>query len=133
MAPTPAHFDPFWFFRWPLSGDVNQSIAAPWSSPTVNVNYAGDPVIENRVVTDVASYGRQLGWLSEIVIELAKGKPAPSETLEQLEVAADKIAEIKKQRQKSVRERADEALDRLEREQPAEYKRLLRDRRMRDD
>ena len=133
MAQTPAHFDPFWAFRWPLSGDVNQRIVAPWFSPTVNVNYAGDPVIEDRVVTDVASYGRQLGWLSEIVIELAKNKPAPSDTLEQLEVAAEKIAEIKKQRQKSVRERADEALDRLEREQPTEYKRLLRDRRKQDE
>lgn len=133
MAPTPAHFDPFWFFRWPLSGDVNQSIAAPWSSPTVNVNYAGDPVIENRVVTDVASYGRQLGWLSEIVIELAKGTLVSSDALEQLKDANEKIAEIKRQRQESVRERAEKALDRLEREQPTEYKRLLRDRRMRDD
>ena len=133
MAPATAHFDAFWFFRWPLSGDVNQRIAAPWSSPTLNVNYAGDPVIEDRVVADVASYGRQLGWLSEIVIELAKNKRAPSDTLKRLEDAAMKIAEIKKQRQKSTRDRAEEALDRLEREQPAQYKRLLRDRRLRDD
>ena len=39
-------YDPFWMFRLPLSGDVNQRITAPWFSPALSVNYAGDPVIE---------------------------------------------------------------------------------------
>jgi hypothetical protein len=51
-------FDPFWLFRWPLSVDVSQRITAPWFSPSLTVNYAGDPKIEDRVVTEVASYGR---------------------------------------------------------------------------
>ena len=52
-------FDPFWMFRWPFSGDVKQRFAAPSFSPSFTVNYAGDPKIEERVVTEVASYGRQ--------------------------------------------------------------------------
>ena len=64
MATNPFDFDPFWMFRMPLSGDVNQRITAPWFSPSVTVNYAGDAAVEDRVVTKVASYGRQLGWLT---------------------------------------------------------------------
>ena len=61
MDSSPA-FDPFWMFRLPLSGAVNQRITAPWFSPSLTVNYAGDPAVEDRVVTEVASYGTQLGW-----------------------------------------------------------------------
>jgi hypothetical protein len=42
MSNSPAGFDPFWMFRLPLSGDVNQRITAPWFSPSLTVNYAGD-------------------------------------------------------------------------------------------
>jgi hypothetical protein len=57
---------------------------APWFSPALTVNYAGDPVIENRVVTEVASYGRQIGWLTEILLALAKNQPPSEETLRRL-------------------------------------------------
>jgi hypothetical protein len=90
MSNGPFAFDPLWMFRGPLSGDVNQRITAPWFSPSLTVNYAGDPKIEDRVVTEVASYGRQLGWLTEIVLALAdkhqppRGYPAqPSRGLRQ--------------------------------------------------
>jgi hypothetical protein len=44
-------FDPLWMFRAPWSGDVAQRITAPWFSPSLTVNYAGDPAVEDRVVT----------------------------------------------------------------------------------
>ena len=60
MTTTAAQsFDPLWFWRLPLSGDVNQRIT---------VNYAGNTLIEDRVITEVASFGRQIGWLSEIAV-----------------------------------------------------------------
>lgn len=137
MTQISANFDPLWFFRLPGSGNVRQNIATPWFSPTVNVNYAGDPVIEERVVTDVASFGRQIGWLSELVVALANKKPFPADALKKLEAAAAQIKAIKDQRQHSARELVEEGLDRLERDQPDEYKRLiaklLRDRRSRED
>jgi hypothetical protein len=122
-------FDPFWIFRWPFSGDVRQRITAPWFSPSLTVNYAGDPIIEDRVVTEVASYGRQLGWLTEIALALANKQPLPRETLRRLEQASRDIEAIKKDVQPSALEAASKALDRLEREQPAQYERLLRERR----
>jgi hypothetical protein len=123
-----AGFDPFWMFRLPLSGDVNQRITAPWFSPALTVNYAGDPVIEDRVVTEVASYGRQIGWLTEIVLALAKNQPPPEETLHRLVKAAHDIDAIKKDCHRSSFEAARAALDRLERDDPEAYKKLMRKR-----
>jgi hypothetical protein len=128
MATNPSAFDPLWMFRWPLSGDVNQRITAPWFSPTLTVNYAGDAAIEDRVVTEVASYGRQLGWLSEIAIALADNRPAPAETLRRLKQAAAEIEAIKKDSHPTPREAAEVALDRLERDDPGTYETLIRER-----
>jgi len=92
MTTTQSAFDPLlWFFRAPLSGNVAQRITAPWFSPSLTVNYAGDPQVEDRVVTEVASYGKQLGWLTEIAIALANGQPLPQETLHRLEKAKDGV------------------------------------------
>ena len=112
-------FDPFWFMRLPLSGDVNQRIT---------VNYAGNPLVEDRVVTEVASFGRQLGWLSEIAIALANKEPLPADSLRKLEAAVAEIEAIKKRVERPAIAAADEALDRLKREHPDAYERLLRDR-----
>jgi hypothetical protein len=121
-------YDPFWMFRLPLSGDVNQRITAPWFSPALTVNYAGDPVIEDRVVTEVASYGRQIGWLTEIAVALAKKEQPPEETLRSLEKASHDIDAIKKDVQRSSFDAASAALDRLERDDPEAYKTLMRKR-----
>ncbi len=128
MSTSPSGFDPFWMFRLPLSGAVNQRITAPWFSPSLTVNYAGDPAIEDRVVTEVASYGKQLGWLNEIVLALAKKQSVPQETLNRLERAVQEIETIKKEVQPSALDAANNALDQLQREQPDRYADLLRDR-----
>ena len=129
MTTNPSGFDPLWLFRAPWSGNVAQRITAPWFSPTLTVNYAGDAAVEDRVVTEVASYGKQLGWLMEIAIASAKGRPLPAETLARLEKAAQDIEAIKEQSRVSAIEAANNALDRLERDNPAQYNELLRERR----
>jgi hypothetical protein len=121
-------FDPFWMFRLPLSGDVNQRITAPWFSPSLTVNYAGDPVVEDRVVTEVASYGRQIGWLSEIVLALANNETPPDDALGQLKEAAEKIEAIKTKVHRSSLDAANAALDRLARDDEAAYHKLIRER-----
>ncbi len=71
--PAPA---PFGFF-WPLSGDVTQvwatwaRVVGQWGLININVGGSGtaDPVTERRIVDEVASYGRQLGRISEALIE----------------------------------------------------------------
>jgi hypothetical protein len=129
MTTNPSGFDPLWMFRAPWSGNVAQRITAPWFSPSLTVNYAGDAAVEDRVVTEVASYGKQLGWLTEIVIASANGQPLPTETLARLEKAAREIDAIKEQSRASAVEAANNALDRLERDNPAQYNELLRERR----
>ena len=59
----------------------------------------------------------------------AKMQPVPAETLGRLEKAAKDIAVIKEQIGASAVEAANDALDRLERHDPAQYGNLLRERR----
>lgn len=60
---------------FPLSGDVSQTIN-PWAIwlrsanqqlgfITINAQSSGDPEMERRIIEEVASYGRQLGWIIE--------------------------------------------------------------------
>jgi hypothetical protein len=60
--------------HWPLSGDVSQWINPTWWMGSfaqqlgfININEtsSADPQLEQRIVAEVASYGRQLGWISE--------------------------------------------------------------------
>src|SRR5258708_1247001 len=78
MTTNPSGFDPLWMLRAPWSGDIAQRITAPWFSPSLTVNYAGDPAVEDRVVTEVASYGKQLGWHTEIAIASESDRNCPA-------------------------------------------------------
>lgn len=125
------HFDPFWIFRSPLSGDVVQRFNSPWFSPSYTFNYAGDAAIEDKVVSDVASYGKQIGWLNEVVLALAKNAELPEETnktLKRITDTAEKIERIKESKKKDTLEAAIEALDRLKNDQPGTYYELMRTR-----
>ena len=62
-------------------------------------------------------------------IALAKREPLPEETLGRLEKATKDIAAIKEQVGVSAADAANDALDRLERHDPAQYQKLLRERK----
>ena len=51
--------------RAPLSGDVTQDITSSIGGQlgllNINATRSGDPGLEQRIITQVASYGRQLG------------------------------------------------------------------------
>jgi len=117
-------FDPFWLFRLPLSGNVAQR----FFSPAVTVNYAGDPAVEERVVTDVASYGKQIGWLNELVLDLAENKRPDPRTVSRLANTIKEIDDIKRQHGTSTLDGAIAALDKLQVEQADAYRRLLNQR-----
>ena len=67
-------------FKLPLSGDVNQTISpiTNWMSPignqlfpiTVNLGQSSQTEVEADVLTDVASYGKQLGKIGDALIVL---------------------------------------------------------------
>lgn len=121
-------YDPFWMFRLPLSGDVSQRISAPWLSPALTINYAGNAEIEDHVVTEVASYGKQIGWLNEIVLAIADNQTPNANTINRLENAVKEIDAIKQRHARSTMRIAVEALDKLQTEQPSAYDALLRAR-----
>ncbi|WP_173766509.1 hypothetical protein [Nitrogeniibacter mangrovi] len=74
-----------WFFLWapqvflPLSGSVAQHIEPDtnWFIDTIGPE-AGDAAIEREAV-GVASYGRQLGLISELLLDLAAQQPPATE------------------------------------------------------
>jgi len=61
--------------KFPLSGDVSQ-VMTWWTKSLsqqtgfININNvdAGDPDVETRIISEVASYGRQLGWIAEALV-----------------------------------------------------------------
>jgi hypothetical protein len=67
-------------FRLPLSGNVTQSIN-PWTwffNPVgsqvglinIDLGQSSNPAIEEEVLTDVASYGKQLGRIEDALLVL---------------------------------------------------------------
>lgn len=67
-------------FRLPLSGNVTQSIN-PWNwvfNPTggqfglvnISLGQSSNPAVEEEVLNDVASYGKQLGRIEDVLLLL---------------------------------------------------------------
>ncbi|HZS22498.1 MAG TPA: hypothetical protein VFA63_16140 [Pseudonocardiaceae bacterium] len=96
-----------WGLRAPLSGDVTQDISPAIGGQlglvNINATRSGDPALEQRIITDVASYGRQLGWLVDAVDVLVRCQPrehltkADIHALDQLHKLAEQVAAVKKQ------------------------------------
>jgi len=123
---------PFPFFAFPGAGGNWQTIDTRWWSPTVSVNFAGNPSVEREVTEDVASYGRQIGWLNDIVAALAQrdrdainGNARAAESFAKLEAAQHKIDAIKKRRADTALDNARNALDNLATTDEAAYRRLV--------
>ena len=112
--------------RSPLSGNVTQDIAPSIDGQlgllNINATRSGAPELEQRIITQVASYGRQLGRLVEAVDVLALRQSrrglgeADIFALDQLHELAERIAAVKEQ----------EALDQVDRI-VAEVRALSRD------
>lgn len=121
-------YDPMWFLKLAMPSDMKQWINPAWFSPAYTFNFAGDADIENRVVSGVASYGRQIGWLNEIVLALAKGDKPDNSTINKLAMSMAEIEEIKFIQQSEVLRVAVDALDQLKQTQPDLYEELIKKR-----
>jgi hypothetical protein len=98
----PAPYNPFssWFgaFQLPLSGNVAERISAPMFSPSLTINDGSDQAIEARVVNEIASYGKQIGWLNDVILALAENADLPdhvTRTVHRIAEATHKIEELK--------------------------------------
>ena len=99
-------------FKMPLSGDVVQSIN-PWTaffSPigsqlgviNINLGQSSDPDVEAEVLSDVGTYGKQIGRIGDaLIVLLAHLKPDPplnpdeAKVIAELNEMLEKIAVIK--------------------------------------
>jgi hypothetical protein len=123
-----------WFFifapQWqlPFSGSVAQRIdpQTDWFFDGIDAS-SGDGRIE-RQAFEVASYGRQLGLLTEVLVDLAAQVTPQSEaatrSLKRLKAIQVEIEKVKTQDAVSLVRDVEQALDRLQKQHPAEYKRL---------
>ena len=116
-------------FMWPFNlfapGNLNQPILPGWSFGNVSVNYAGNAGIEKDVVEKVASYGRQLGILTDAVLKLAhrslprKPNEPDEDPIERLHGIAVEIEKLKDTHKTSLLKQAQEAMERLAASNPA--------------
>jgi hypothetical protein len=92
--------------KLPLSGNVMQTIN-PWTNlfnpvVTINLGNSSNPEVEKQVLSDVASYGKQLGRISEaLAVLLAHFHPEKplskqeQKALHDLERMLEDIADVK--------------------------------------
>lgn len=97
--------------RLPLSGNVTQSIN-PWNwmfNPiggqfglvNVNLGRSSDPAVEERILEDVGSYGKQLGKIGDVLrilldhVKLDKLTPPEKEAIDVLRAQLDAVDAIK--------------------------------------
>ena len=92
-------------FNFPLSGNVNQRIDPDWFFSIID-SEVGDSEIEKEIFLKVASYGKQIGMLTEVLISIADEINIKSEnikTLSELKELQDKVEAIKTAKQKRVK------------------------------
>jgi hypothetical protein len=116
-------------FMWPFNlfapGNLTQPILPGWSFGNISVSYAGNAEIEKDVVEKVASYGKQLGIITDVVLELAGDKPPKDEDpLAQLRDIAAKVRKVKEEHKRSLTEEARDAMAKLAKDDEAEARRI---------
>ena len=118
-----------WIFApqsfWPLSGAVDVTTDAFFRGIQPG---AGVPAIEKRAF-EQASYGKQLGWLTDVVVEALAPKTLKSAeargSLASLKDLHAKIETIKSEHRQTRTDAAIALLDQMRTDSPEELKRLL--------
>ena len=111
----------------PLSGNVTQDInpITSWLSPQVEFNFAGKREVETDVVSNIASYGKQLGTIIPALLELAGETQGPA--LDELRALEAKIELTKEKHRNQQTEILRAKLTRLKQNDPEALKALLSD------
>ena len=108
-------------FRLPLSGDVTQSIN-PWTMffravgsqfglININLGKSSDPVLEQRVLDQVGSYGRQIGQLGDalrVLIDHVDRSTLSATEKTALDAAQFQLGEIDRLKMQRRQERAND-------------------------
>jgi hypothetical protein len=112
---------------WPLSGAVTEAISTDAFFRGIKPG-AGVPAVEQQVF-EQASYGKQLGWLTDVLIEATDAKALQSAgakaSLADLKNLHDKVERIKSQHRQDRADAAIALLDQIAADSPEELGRLL--------
>ena len=101
-------------FRLPLSGDVTQTIN-PWNCffrtigsqlglININLGKSSDPALEEQILNDVGSYGRQIGQIGDALrvliahVKLDDLKPEEDRAVKALLYQLDEVDRLKTKR-----------------------------------
>jgi hypothetical protein len=118
----------FWApqFHFPFSGSVAQRIDPDFFARIPPE--AGNGDVEKQIV-DVASYGRQLGWITEVLLSRTSQDTVPPEQAAQaqakLETAYRDIEAVKRLNKAKLSRSAMAVLEKLEANDPAELALVL--------
>ena len=119
---------PWWtaFTKLPGAENLTQDIApvTTWFPANFEMNFAGDPRIERDVVSNIASYGKQLGILTDALLTLA-GDDTTHPEIQRLRDIAEKIEERKQTHRADLEQNAKAALERLKDADSEAFKRML--------
>ena len=116
-------------FHYPFSGAVNQDIAptTDWFFGNIQPD-TGDAALEQAVFEKVASYGKQIGVLTDTVLWLA-GEEVAAESapraLTQLRELQQQVESLKSTHREEVLTQAATLLDKLARTEPEKLRDLL--------
>ena len=121
----------FWSpqYHFPFSGSVAQRI-----EPDTNWFFAGiRPEAGNgeveKEIFDTATYGRQLGLISEVLLAMAGSQKVSqeqaSESLHRLEEVYCEVETVKSRRKQKLSKSATDVLEKLRASDPAELERVL--------
>ena len=123
-----------WLFFWaphlylPFSGSVAQQIEpnTKWFFDSIPSS-AGDAQIEKKAF-EVASYGRQLGLITEVLMDIAETSPPSTadgrESLKRLKAIQAEIERLKEYDAETLVLDVEKALDRLKRRHRERYPQL---------
>jgi hypothetical protein len=126
---SPYLFDPFNFFGTRPGGGLNEPILPGWSfgNVIVNTQNSGAPATEGAIVSEV-SYGRQIGWLLDAVVELIarQGGAGGNKALAQVEALETRVEKIKTRAAETRLQHIRADLDRLRLKDRAAYDEQLK-------
>lgn len=117
------------WWQWPFMNfaprELSQPILPGWQFHGLEINFAGEPDIEKEVIEKVASYGKQLGILTDALLSLAGDAPEKKEArLERLRGIAAEIDKIKDAHKADLAASAKKAMESLAKNDAAAARRI---------
>ena len=116
-------------YNFPFSGDVTQRIDPDLFFGAIGTE-AGDGEIEKEITRNKASYGRQLGLITRVLLTLTREAgvdPKKNKPLEKLIEIQGEVAKVKEANKASIQKNARHFLDKLKETDEAAFETLIRD------